>query len=80
MIREFLAQSIRKHRIDREMSQDDLAGKAGISTRYLQEIEAAEKQPSITTLFKIAKAFDIHYSELLNGCWREWLEHPDSDC
>ena len=60
-----------------DMSQEMLSGKAGIATRYLQEIEAGEKQPSVTMIFKLARAFDIHYCELLNSAWMEWFQSPD---
>ena len=41
------------------MSQMDLALEAGISQGYLAMVESHQKIPTITTIFKIAKALNI---------------------
>ena len=79
MIKENLAANIKKHRSDKGLSQDALAGKAEIATRYLQEIEAAEKQPSVTTIFKLSKALGVEYTSLLSPAWSQWLKHGDGE-
>ncbi len=84
MFREVLAANVKQLRSDRNMSQEQLSAEAGISVRYYQHIEAATKTPSVKTIFKIAKALDTDYNEILSPLWQEWLEssspvrtHPD---
>lgn len=50
---------IQQERILRRMSQMDLALEAGISQGYLAMVESHQKIPTITTIFKIAKALNI---------------------
>ena len=56
-----LGLNISYHRRFRNLSQEQLAEKAGISRQYLAKIEAPDmiKSFSFKTLFKIADALDI---------------------
>lgn len=54
-----VASRIQQERILRRMSQMDLALEAGISQGYLAMVESHQKIPTITTIFKIAKALNI---------------------
>ena len=74
MFREVLAANVKQLRLDRNMSQEQLASEASISVRYYQHIEAATKTPSVKTVFKIAKALDTDYNAILSPVWQEWLE------
>lgn len=54
-----VASRIQQERVLRKMSQMDLALEAGISQGYLAMVESHQKIPTITTIFKIAKALGI---------------------
>ena len=54
-----VASRIQQERTFRKMSQMDLALEAGISQGYLAMVESHQKIPTITTIFKIAKALNI---------------------
>ncbi len=41
-----------------EMTQDELAQKAGVTRQTINAIEAAKYSPSLELAFKIAKVFD----------------------
>jgi len=48
------------------LTQEELADKSGISTKYLQNLEGKNpKTASIITVEKLAKAFNISVSQLL---------------
>ena len=64
-----IGQKIRQHRHLARLSQEATAEQAGISTRYLQQLEAGQNVPSVTVVFKIARALDVSYADLLNGAW-----------
>lgn len=55
-----VASAIQSERIARKMSQMELALEAGISQGYLAMVESHQKIPTITTVFKIAKALNIN--------------------
>ena len=57
---------LRRARWDREMSQEELGGAAGVGAKHLSEIERANRDPRLTTLLKIARALDLQGDELLD--------------
>lgn len=61
-----LARRIRQLRKINKMTQEQLAEKADLHFTYIGEIERTEKNPTITSLEKIAKAFNISLTELVS--------------
>lgn len=59
-----VATRIQEERLARKLSQLDLALEAGISQGYLAMVESHQKIPTITTIFKIARALNISPTEL----------------
>ncbi|MFT7559083.1 MAG: transcriptional regulator with XRE-family HTH domain [Flavobacteriales bacterium] len=72
-IKDQLAATIKAQRLEKGLSQDKLSAKADISTRYYQDIEAGEKQPTVDTIFKLANALGESYTVLLGPVWSEWV-------
>ena len=68
-----VAARIQAERLNKHMSQMDLALEAGISQGFLAMIEANRKVPTIATIFKIAKALDIRPAQLFED------EPPDRE-
>lgn len=63
-----LAENIRRFRKKKGLSQEKLARLADISNNTLVKIEMGmAKEPTITTVRKIAKALDISIDELVEG-------------
>ena len=61
-----LGRQIRRLRKEHGLTQEALAEKAGISTKYLQNLEGKNpKLASIVTLKKLAKGFGIPIWKLL---------------
>ena len=55
-------------RADRELTQEVVADRIGISQKYLSELERGQKSPSWETLVAIAhKGFDIKLASLMFG-------------
>jgi transcriptional regulator with XRE-family HTH domain len=67
---------IRLHRINRKQSVVQLATHAGITTRYLEMIEAGGKTPSLPTLRKIAQVLELRTSALVGTLPSEAHEGP----
>lgn len=59
-----VAQTIGALRVQRNMSQKELALKAGLARSHYAMIESGAKHASVETLWKIADAFGIRLSEL----------------
>lgn len=64
-LEKIVAKRIQEERKLRKMSQMELALESGVSQGYLAMIEVNKKIPTITTIFKIAKALKISPSVLL---------------
>ena len=61
-----LARQIIKYRKERELTQEELSAKTGISRSSIAMIETAQRDLTISKLSKISKALNITLSELLD--------------
>lgn len=57
--------AIRKLRISKGLTQEELGFESELTRAYISSIELDQKLPSITTIAKLAKAFDLSLSELM---------------
>lgn len=57
-IQELLALNLRRIRVSKNLSQDELALRAGVERAYVGYIERAAKNPTIQTLAKLAGALN----------------------
>lgn len=60
-----LAENIKHHRFQLAITQEELAKIAGINRSYLAGIEAGQRNTSIKTLEKLAKALGVSPADLL---------------
>lgn len=56
---------LRKVRIEKKLSQEELADLAGLHRTYISQIERGLKSPSLRSLEQITNALGISLSELL---------------
>jgi len=66
-LKNVLAANLRRLRHERELTQEELAGRAGISSRYVGAVERADVSVSVTVLGQIAEALSVEPSELLKS-------------
>ena len=59
-------EQVRKLRLARDLSQEELAFKAGVHRTYLGSIERGERNPSLKNIAAIAKALNITLSQLFS--------------
>ena len=62
---ESLAKTLRQKRAEKKLSRRVLAEMAGVSQRYLAQIEAGKGNVSICVLQRVADALDSHLLKLL---------------
>lgn len=58
-------QVLREVRTSKDVSQEDLAHEAGLDRTAIGRLERGERQPSLSTVFSIAKALRIKASEII---------------
>ena len=61
-------QNVAKLREERKMTQEALAEGVGVSTRYLQSVEAGDYWPSLPTLAGFKGVLACSWEDLLAGC------------
>ena len=59
-----IGQNIKKQRLLKQFSQEELAFKIGSARNYIGCIERGEKFPSVAILYDIAKALDLPMKDL----------------
>jgi transcriptional regulator with XRE-family HTH domain len=64
-LKEIVAINVCRLRHDRGWTQEDLADRAGLSARYVGQIERAQASMTITILGRIADSFKIEAAELV---------------
>ena len=62
----FLGNAIKQQRSALGISQEELAARAGLHRTYVSEVERGERNPSITSVEKLAQALEISLSSLFN--------------
>jgi len=72
MIKELFSQQLREARKSAGLTQQELADRCEMSLRYLQNLEKGEKQPTITTLFKLAAGLKTTPQQLIKSIWEQW--------
>lgn len=74
MILEEFSYVLRQKRIAKRLTQQGLAEASNLSLRYIQELEAGEKQPTLKTLFFLARGLGTTPQQLVAQVWKKWLK------
>lgn len=61
-----IGSNIRKIRKSQHLTIEDLAGKSGVSNKYLQSVETAKNNISVLKLQSIAEALHVHLTDLVS--------------
>ena len=60
-----LGENIRRIRLEKDMTQGDFCRKLGVDPAYMSNIESGNKNPTLSTITKIAVALDVSVDELM---------------
>jgi len=63
-LRKVIGNKIQKARLAADLTQEDVAEKAGISAQHLSSLETGYRRIHVTTLYRIAEAIGISLSHL----------------
>mgnify|MGYP001030770838 CR=1 FL=1 len=69
-LKEIMAVNLRRIRHDKQMTQEDLAERAGLSARYVGAIERADVAASVTGRGQIAEALGVEPGRLVKATTR----------
>jgi transcriptional regulator with XRE-family HTH domain len=61
----YIGERLKKARMRKLLTQEELAEKAGVSPSTIVNIERDQAEPHISTMRKLAKALDVDPTELL---------------
>lgn len=90
-IKELIGVRIKSLRQGKGLTQEALAEKVGISSKYLSSIERGKENPTLDTLIKLAKALKVELfeiflyaheassSKVLRECIQSLIEEADVD-
>ena len=70
-----IARNIKEARVNRNLTQEQVAEIAGISTVHYCQIELGNKSPSLETLINIAEALHVSIDSLVFGLTEETQYH-----
>ncbi len=63
-VQELIGWNLRRLRVERNISQDDLALIANVERAYVGYLERGQRNPTVATLGRLAEALDVHISQL----------------
>jgi transcriptional regulator with XRE-family HTH domain len=66
-LKEVMAINLRRMRHDKQLTQEELADRAGLSARYVGAVERADVSASVTVLGQIANALGVEPGDLLKA-------------
>lgn len=64
-VRKKFGEQLRKLRQEKDLTQEELADKAGMHFTYIGQIERGQRNPSLVNLHKLAKALKVSAGTLL---------------
>jgi transcriptional regulator with XRE-family HTH domain len=64
-LKEVLAVNLRRTRHDQKLTQEELAERSGLSSRYIGSVERGEVSASVTVLGQIADALNVSPCDLI---------------
>jgi transcriptional regulator with XRE-family HTH domain len=65
--RSILARNVRRLRLERGLSQEELAAEASTRQALVSEIESGDANPTLDSLARLAQALQVDLAELFNA-------------
>jgi transcriptional regulator with XRE-family HTH domain len=64
-LKEIFSNNVRQYRLEQNLSQEELADKAGLHRTYIGSVERGERNITINVMEKICTALEIPITDLL---------------
>ena len=66
-MRKLVGRNVRRIRLIKSLTQEELAERSGFSQQYISGLEKGQRNPSIITLYELAKALGVNHIDLLSA-------------
>lgn len=60
-----VGRNVRRIRLKKQLTQEDFAELSGFSQQYISGLEQGQRNPTIVTIYELAKALGVSYLDLL---------------
>jgi len=64
-MRKLVGWNVRRVRLKKELTQEQLADLSGFSQQYISGLEQGQRNPTVVTVYELASALGVSYMELL---------------
>jgi transcriptional regulator with XRE-family HTH domain len=64
-IRRLVGRNVKRVRLEKRLSQEQFAERAGFSQQYLSDLERGLRNPTIVTLYELARALEVDHIVLV---------------
>jgi transcriptional regulator with XRE-family HTH domain len=61
------AANLRRFRLERSLTQEELAGRAAMDASELRRLESARRDPGIRVLLRLSRGLEVRPADLLEG-------------
>lgn len=66
-MRKLVGRNFARIRREKGLTQEEVEARSGFSQQYLSGLERGHRNPTVITLFELAKALDVTHIELLKS-------------
>jgi transcriptional regulator with XRE-family HTH domain len=79
-MRQLVGRNLHRIRLQKDLTQEQLADRSGLSQQYLSDLERGKRNPTIVTLFELSQALAVSHIELVSpdGDFTTALKRADS--
>jgi len=67
-----------RYRVEREISQEELAFEAGVDRTFISRLERGVRQPTITTLIGLGQALNVSAADMVKEAEKLYLKRSGS--
>jgi transcriptional regulator with XRE-family HTH domain len=64
-MRRLVAENVRRIRLEKGLSQEQFSAISGFSQQYISGLETGRRNPTVVTLYELAKALGVTHMDLL---------------
>ena len=64
-MRKLVGRNLARVRLEKKLTQEELAVRSGLSQQYLSGLERGHRNPTIVTLYEIAAALGVSHVDLV---------------
>ncbi|OHB38816.1 MAG: transcriptional regulator [Phenylobacterium sp. RIFCSPHIGHO2_01_FULL_70_10] len=64
-MRRLVGRNVRRIRLQRDLTQEELAERSGFTQQYISDLERGRRNPTIVSLYELAQALGVSHVELV---------------